>query len=294
MTDGPVTGRCDLSVVIPCHDVVATLGAQLDALLAQSWDAPWEIVVVDNRSTDGTAELAREYQRTDRRVRIVEAPERAGLCHARAVGIAAATADAIAICDGDDIVGSGWVAIMGEALRDHAVVTGPLEVDRLNARWLTETRGRPASDAPGTWFGSFPLVSGGNLGLRRDLWQTVGPFDETFIGAEDAEWSLRLATAGIPVHFEPNAVLHYRYRSEASVLWRQGNRYGFARPHLRARVAAAGLPVPSRWAGWRSWIWLLTQLPGLRARRGRARWAWVAGVRIGHVRGSLDARTLFL
>lgn len=294
MTNEPTTRRCELSVVIPCHDVAETLGAQLDALLAQDWDAPFEIIVVDNRSTDGTASLAREHQRRDRRIRVVAAPDRAGLCHARAVGIAAATAERIAICDGDDIVGEHWVAAMGDALADHPVVTGPLEVDRLNPHWLTETRGRPAIDEVAEWFGSFPLVSGGNLGLRRAVWETVGGFDETYIGAEDAEWSLRLTLADVPVHFASEAVLHYRYRPDPAVLWHQGNRYGFARPRLRARVAAAGLSVPSRVAGWRSWAWLTTRLPRLATPRGRAQWLWVAGVRIGHVRGSFAARTLFL
>ena len=51
----------DLSVVIPAHNVVATLGDQLDALAAESWDGEWEIVVVDNCSTDGTAALVRDH-----------------------------------------------------------------------------------------------------------------------------------------------------------------------------------------------------------------------------------------
>jgi GT2 family glycosyltransferase len=173
-------------------------------------------------------------------------------------------------------------------------VTGPLEVDRLNPPWLAETRGRPARDAAATWFGAFPLVSGGNLGLHRDTWKTIGPFDDSFVGAEDAEWSLRLAVQGVPVHFEPEALVHYRYRAEPRVLWEQGNRYGYARPALRRRVAAARLPVPRRFAGWRSWLWLGGHLAGLRNEHGRARWCWVAGVRIGHLRGSLGARSLFL
>ena len=284
----------ELSVVIPAHDVGTTLPAQLDALVAQRWSGTWEIVVVDNRSTDDTAAIAREYARTWKHLRIVDAPDRAGLCHARAIGVDAALGAAIAICDGDDIVADGWVQAMGDALRDHPVVTGPLEVDRLNPRWLAETRGRPSATAAATWFGLFPLVSGGNLGLRRSVWETVGGFDEAFLGAEDAEWSLRLAIAGIAVHFAPDALLHYRYRTEPDVLWRQGTRYGLNRPRLRRAVAAAGYTPPPWYAGRRSWAWLVVHLPGVRTPEGRARWSWVAGVRIGHLRGSLRDRTVFL
>ncbi len=284
----------DLSVVIPAHDVGGTLSAQLDALVAQRWSGTWEIVVVDNRSTDDTAAVARGYADHWDHVRIVDAPDRPGLCHARAVGIGAARGAAVAICDGDDIVADGWVPAIGDALRDHAVVTGPLEVDRLNPRWLTETRGRPSATHAATWFGLFPLVSGGNLGLRREVWDDIGGFDDAYLGAEDAEWSLRLARAGIPVHFAPEAVLHYRYRAEPGVLWKQGLRYGINRPRLRCRVGAAGYAPPPWFAGWRSWVWLLANLPGIHSAEGRARWSWVAGVRMGHLRGSVRDRTLFL
>lgn len=284
----------DLSVVIPCRDVADTLPEQLDALLAQVWDGAWEVVVVDNRSSDATAAIAREYAARDRRVRVVDAPERAGLCYSRAVGVDAAASDAIAICDGDDVVADGWVRTMGDALREHAVVTGPLEVDRLNPPWLAASRGRPSRVTGATWYGVFPLVSGGNLGLRRDVWRAVGGFDDRYLGAEDAEFSLRLHEHGIAVDFEPAALVHYRYRRSARALWEQGLCYGRGRPLVRRRVRDAGLAAPSPVAGWRSWLWLVVHLPDLATRAGRARWLWVAGNRIGQVRGSVDARTLFV
>jgi glycosyltransferase involved in cell wall biosynthesis len=284
----------DLSVVIPAHNVAETLGEQLDALLGETWDGEWEIVVVDNRSTDGTAALALQYAGRDARVRVIDAPDRAGLCYSREAGVRAAVSDRVAVCDGDDVVEPGWVRAMGEALREHRVVTGPLDVDRLNPPWLVETRGRLDSEGVRTWFGAFPVIAGGNLGIRKDVFDEVGGFDQGYIGAEDHEFSLRLAQHGIPIHFAPDARIAYRYRSEASVLWRQGNTYGRSRPRLRRRVVEAGLPAPSRFAGWRSWLWLLRHLPGLGSPEGRARWAWVAGNRVGQLRGSVEARSVFV
>lgn len=286
--------RPDLSVVIPARDVASTLAEQLDALLAQSWSGRIEVVVVDNRSTDTTAELAHDYAERDRRVRVVEAFSHVGLCYARAVGVEAAAGDAIAICDGDDVVGSRWVTAMGEGLRSHPCVTGPLEVDRLNPAWLAASRGRPSRTECATWFGLFPLVSGGNLGLRREVWRRVGGFDEHFLGAEDAEFSLRLHLHGIPVHFDPEALVHYRYRDEPGALWRQGTTYGRGRPLVRRRVKAAALNPPPALAGWKSWAWLAVHAPDTVTRAGRARWVWVAGNRLGQLRGSVRARTLFV
>jgi GT2 family glycosyltransferase len=284
----------DLSVVIPAHNVEATLPAQLDALLAQTWPHEWEIVVVDNRSTDGTAACAREYAARDARVRVVDAPERAERGYARAMGVRAAASDHLAFCDGDDVVEPGWVPAMGEALRLHPVVTGPLDVEGLNTDWLVETRGRLDTDETRTWFGAFDVIASGNLGVRREVLTEVGSFDQRFDGAEDHEFSLRLAEHGVPVHFVPEARVAYRYRVDAKTLWRQGLTYGRPRPMLRRRVVEAGFPAPSRFAGWRSWVWLVVHLPGLRTAEGRAQWAWVAGNRVGHVRGSLEARSLFL
>ncbi len=283
-----------LSVVIPARNVAETLPAQLDALLSQEWGGPWEIVVVDNLSSDATAEVAQGYSSRDARVRVVAATNRAGLCYARDAGVRAARFDAIAICDGDDVVAPTWVRAMGEALELHQVVTGPLDVDRLNPPWLVGTRGRPSACTCATWFGLFPVVSGGNLGLRRDVWEMTGGFDEAFLGAEDAEFSLRLYEQGVRVHFEPEARVHYRYRQSFRDLWRQGTQYGLARPMVRRRVIELGLPAPSPVAGWKSWLWLVAYLPTVVTTTGRARWAWVAANRLGQVRGSMRARTVFV
>jgi GT2 family glycosyltransferase len=151
----------------------------------------------------------------------------------------------------------------------------------------------PASGTPLDRWNVWSVIEMGLL-MRRSVFDEVGGFDQGYIGAEDHEFSLRLAQHGIPIHFAPDARIAYRYRSEASVLWRQGNTYGRSRPRLRRRVVEAGLPAPSRFAGWRSWLWLLRHLPGLGSPEGRARWAWVAGNRVGQLRGSVEARSVFV
>jgi glycosyltransferase involved in cell wall biosynthesis len=284
----------DLSVVVPARDAAATLGEQLDALLAQEWDGDWEVVVVDNRSTDGTVALVEDYAARSRRVRLVHAPERDGPSYARNVGFEAAAAERIAACDADDVVAPGWVRAMGEALRAHDCVTGPLEVDRLNPAWLATTRGRPSPTEGPTWFGVFPIVAAGNLGIRRAVWRDAGRFDESFAAEEDHEFALRLRIRGVPIHFAPDALVHYRYRGSVRALWHQGTQYGASRPRMWRLVRRAGLQPPPRFAGWRSWAWLVAHLPDLRTATGRAAWVWVAGNRLGQLVGCVRARTVFL
>jgi glycosyltransferase involved in cell wall biosynthesis len=291
----PPAGPLDVSVVIPARNEAATITAQLEALRGQVWSGTWEVVVVDNGSTDRTTEIVAEFGAHDVRFRVVPAVARPGLNYARNVGIAASRGRSFALCDADDIVSAGWLAAMGDALRDHALVTGPLELDLLNPKWLADSRGR--GDERGLpWFhGMFPTVHGNNMGMQRDVWEQLGRFDEdVLIGSDDVELSMRAWLADIPVHFAPEATVHYRYRPETSALWRQGRNYGRSRPLVVRRLRDRGLACPSRFAGWRSWLWLAMHVLDLRSVEGRAAWVWVAGNRLGQLEGSIRYRALFV
>jgi glycosyltransferase involved in cell wall biosynthesis len=286
---------CELTVVIPARNEARTLPAQLEALLAQEWSGTWEVVVADNGSTDGTAEVVHGFGALDPRVRLVDAGARPGLSACRNAGAAGGLGRSFALCDADDLVGDGWVAAIGEALRHHEFVTGPLELDRLNPPWLAGTRGRSEERGLPTFYGVFPFAHGNNLGLHRATWERLGRFDEDFPnGAEDIEFGLRAWHADVAVHFVEAAVVHYRYRGRPRELWRQGRIYGSSRPLVRRRLKELRAPAPSPIVGWRSWLWLLAHLGGLRSPEGRAAWVWVAANRVGHVQGSLRHRCLLV
>jgi glycosyltransferase involved in cell wall biosynthesis len=281
----------DLAVIIPCRNVAATLAEQLDALVAEKWDHPWGIVVVDNDSTDATAAVARRY--ADRGVRVVEARQGQGVAYARNAGVNAVQARAVAFCDGDDVIHPGWVRAMGSALQDHHLVSGSLETTTLNAPWLVNSRpmGR-GGDLPR--FGATPFASGGNCGIRRELYERLAGFDENFEGLEDIEFSLRARAAGVTATPAPGAVIAYRMRSGVRDLWRQGLFYGGSQPLLIRRARQVGLPAPSRWQGLRSWAWLVLHLAGLRNRAGRLPLLWVLACRLGVLRRSIQLRSLYV
>jgi glycosyltransferase involved in cell wall biosynthesis len=284
----------ELSVVIPARNAAATIGEQLQALAAQQWDRPWEVIVVENGSTDDTAaEVERRMELFDGRLGMVRT-QRTGLNFARNLGISKARAEHVAIVDADDVVADGWLAAIGEALRGHDYVTGPFELDRLNPPWLASSRGRGSERIPPTFYGLFPYAHGCNLGIHRARWSEVGGFDEEIYGTEDIEFGMRLWMAGCPAVFVPEAVVHYRYRTEAAQLWRQGLLYGRCRPLVARRLAQAGKKPPPPFAGWKSWAHLLAQLPEARSKEGRALLAWTAGNRIGGVVGSVEHRTVLL
>lgn len=285
----------DLSVVIAAKDAEATLGQQLDALLAQPHPERWEVIVVDNGSSDGTASLVRERAVSEPSLRLVDAAGRRGAAHARNIGAEHASSDLLAFCDSDDVVGPTWVMSMFEGLRRHAFVMGPLDVDTLNERWVTDARGRwLARDEVTTFDGIFPFASSCNMGVRRTAFLEVGGFDERFTQGQDVELSLRLWLAGVELAFVPEAVVAYRYRGDLRHLWQQARRYGSVHPLIYRRMQELGVPCPPRRISWRTWAWLIRRSPSLFSPQVRGRWLWVAGTKLGQLESSIRQRALYV
>jgi len=288
-----VSDAVDLCIVIPAHNEADTIGDQLNALSHQRWTGSWEIIVVDNGSTDGTATAATHPLLTGR-LRVIRATNGASASYARNVGTQHSQAAAFAFCDADDLVGPSWVQAIGDALRKCPIVTGPNELDRLNPSWLADSRGRGDEASVGTFHGIFPCVRGNNFGVRREVWEALGGLDESVTHCEDLEFSMRAWKAGYEIFGAPDAFVHYRYRTTISALWNQGFNYGRQRPGIVRRLRELELATPSRFVGWKSWIKLVFDLPTLATATGRRRWAWTAGNRAGHLVGSINYRTVAL
>ncbi len=278
-----------LSVVIPARNAAATLGAQLGALAATGFD-DMEVIVVDNGSTDDTAELARVWtSRLD--VRVLYAGQRANVGYARNVGIADAGADRIAICDADEVAGS-WASAMHRALAEHSYVTGPLLLDRLNDLSTIYARGPRFDESIPLLFDVVPFATGCNVGLRRSLVERIGWFREDMVCGDDIELGLRAFEHGTPCQFVPDAAIHYRLRSESSALFRQGISYGTARPWLRRRCPTLVDSRQERIATARRLLWLARRLPLIYRRPDRTRWLWTLALVLGEIRGLVKMRSV--
>ncbi|MEZ5167611.1 MAG: glycosyltransferase [Acidimicrobiales bacterium] len=249
----------ELSVVVPCHNAARTLSAQLDALTAETWDARWEIIVVDNASTDGSADIARSYGQATPPVRVLTADRGRGAAYARNVGAAASTADSIAFCDADDVIQPGWVAAVGGALRTHPFVSSRLDTTILNRPSLVRSRPVPSTGLPE--FGGLTFAHGGACGMRKSVWDSLGGYDLAFDVLEDIELSLRARAAGIVPVCAPDAVVAYRLRDDLASVWRQGFSYGRRRPQLQRRAADLGLTTTGTRQGWKSIAWLVLRIP---------------------------------
>lgn len=116
---GAAPACSDLSVVIPAFNVGHCLRAVLDALAAQTLTP--EVVVVDDASTDGTADIARSHPVVDRLIRL---PARLGAASARNVGTAAAAGSTIVFLDADMVLPHHVLADIAARVTDDAVLIG--------------------------------------------------------------------------------------------------------------------------------------------------------------------------
>jgi GT2 family glycosyltransferase len=235
-------------VVLCVRNGAETLARQLDALSAQAFGEPWEIVLVDNGSTDGTTALAGAWRARMPWLHVVD-EARPGLNWARNRGVGVARAERILCCDADDEVGPGWMGAMVSALDRFDIVGGALEpyphVLR-SGEWFE----CPQTTALPTLFGQ-PYAVGANLGFARRVFDAVGGFDEAFgAGADEVDFCLRASRAGCSIGFAPDAVVRYAVKDTARALMRQ--RYGYGRGHQRLlakyhRRAWVDRPPSERW-----------------------------------------------
>jgi len=285
-----------ISVILCTHNGARHICEQVDAVLGQEGDIPFELVVVDNDSTDGTASLVRAHVGDDPRVRIVTATERHRLGYARNVGANAARAELITFVDDDDRVGPGWLAALAADLESHPVVAMRLILDEINDPVAAQSRGHRQVHGI-DHFGGIPVAS--FIALPKAMFLGAGGNDELLPSAEDVDFAIRLyETYGIEPHWCPDATYHYRLRPDPESAFRQGLSYGKAMPTVYRRWRHH-CPQPTTRrdavAALRDSLRLLVMTPLVaRDPKRRIRWSYRSGIRLGRVIGSVRARIVYL
>jgi hypothetical protein len=199
------------------------------------------------------------------------------------------------ICDGDDIVAPDWLEYMVDALEEHPIVTGFIDIVSMNRVEQYAWIGDASMDAVPVGYGYLPYAPGGNIGMWRETFDALVAFDEHLLRAEDIDFGWRAAYLRIPIAFEPRAVLHRRLRSSPRSEFRSGIRGGIAEPGLYRRHRERGMPRATATEVVEQYRWLCRTLPDVVAGcRDRHQWAHHAGKRIGRVIGSIRNRVVYL
>jgi glycosyltransferase involved in cell wall biosynthesis len=257
----------NVSVILPTYNRATLLRAAMDALLRQT--APphsYEIVVVDNNSSDGTVEFLASFD--DPRVVSVKEP-RQGLSYARNAGLAAARAPILALTDDDVEVAPDWIDTISTTMAAHP------DADAVGGRvlpawpedkpsWLTRTHWAPLAlqdhgDANRVFDRSSPVgLIGANVAFRRSVFERVGTFSpavqrvkDSIGSTEDHELLHRLYASGGRALYTPHMIVMTRVPRERCARayhrrWHTGHGFFHALMRTddveRSRVRVLGVP----------------------------------------------------
>ena len=217
-----------LSIVIATFNRSQSLLRALTSFIGQS--APtdqWEIIVVNNNSSDDTEQRVLEFAEQHPGLPLQMVCEtRQGLSYARNCGIEASSAPYIAIIDDDETVNPDFVRAYIDFFDSHpdAVAAGGRIVPAYEAdppKWISPYAERPIANPLdlGESVRPFPkdrCPGGGNMGVRRSAIERYGAFDpalgrvgQKLIGGEETDFFERLSRSGEPFYYIPQAIIYH-------------------------------------------------------------------------------------
>ena len=265
----PVSDPPLFSVVIPARNAEDTIAQALDSVLIQTCQQ-FEIIVVDDGSTDATVQIATE--KAADRVTIVS-QENQGVSAARNAGIRVARGAYVSFLDADDLWLPTYLAKAIEALSGDPepglVFTDAWVYDEPAGRIRRQpmmARRRPTDDLPSEPAAFFSLLLRGNFvytsaTVPKDVLEQVGGFDAELTRAEDYDLWLRISAAGFSASYVPGPLALYRLhgsarslssdrlemsRGESEVLRRLLDRHALPEPHIalaQSRLDQVGAAV---------------------------------------------------
>lgn len=232
--DEPVS----VSIVIPCRNEFLRIGAVLADLDRQTFQHPFEVIVADGLSGDGTRELLVQLARSAPfryRLVVLDNPKRT-IPAALNLAVGAARGEFIVRVDAHSQVQAEYVEAIVDALSNHlGDVVGPQVVNVAASRTATA---KTIAAMLNTRFGNGGTPSRNRLVspakvvhavmscYRRSVWEEVGGYDETLLANEDFEFDYRAGRAGMAVVSLPHPVFRLIARGTLGALLQQRWRYG--------------------------------------------------------------------
>lgn len=217
-----------VSIVIPVYNGARTIGQCLESLLQQNYPrSAYEIIVVENGSTDSTAQIVAGYP-----VRLVHCAQR-GPAAARNMGIAMSSADIVAFIDADCVATRDWLAELVRPYEDPAVgaTGGDIQAFRNPQRTVVESFLEAHPPLINFLSGAhefLPHLYTANASYRREILVRAGGFNPGLITGEDVDlsWRTQLKTR-CKVCYAPAAVVYHNHRTTFAGVAKLYRQYGF-------------------------------------------------------------------
>jgi glycosyltransferase involved in cell wall biosynthesis len=259
-----------VSIIVPCYNQAGYLTEALGSVLGQTF-ADWECIIVNDGSTDNTADVAREWLKKDARFRYVEKPN-GGLSSARNAGIKSGVGEFIHFLDADDFMLPGFYEptinqLLGKP-EAAAAFSGWTFVDA--AGKVQKTGEVESGDKD--WFHFMLercLCPCHALVFRKKMFERFGNFDETLRSCEDWDMWLRIAASGAEFVRVPGYYACYRQHGQSMTMNHQrmlNHGYGVIRRNAQRHGNCKKCRESSRLGlkNFSFYVWNLTQRQQMR------------------------------
>jgi GT2 family glycosyltransferase len=221
-----------VSVVVCSYNGERTIRQCLEHLMRLDY-SNYEVILVNDGSTDSTGEIAGAYS-----VRLIST-ENKGLSSARNTGMKEAAGELIAYIDDDAWPDPHWLTYLVDTFEKvgHAGVGGPNippEDDTWIARCVANAPGGPIHVLLSDEVAEH--IPGCNMAFRKSCLEEIGGFDTTFrVAGDDVDLCWRLQQRGWTIGFNPAAMVWHRRRGSVRAYWRQQKGYGKAEALLERK-----------------------------------------------------------
>jgi glycosyltransferase involved in cell wall biosynthesis len=236
----PLPSLPRVSVVVPVYNGGATIARCIESLLGQTYPRElYEVIVVDNNSTDDTTAIVKRYP-----VTLLAERDNQSSYAARNLGVTQAHGDIIAFTDSDCFAQTQWLAELVRPFDEPAVgaARGCVE-DSTPETLVEEFTVQAAPFAPTDARGLKSMVTA-NAAVRSDALMRVGLFDESLPtgGDVDLAWRVQMQL-GLRIADAPDAKVMHKHRTCVRALFAQYRRYGFSEILLAALYRGGGASV---------------------------------------------------
>jgi glycosyltransferase involved in cell wall biosynthesis len=231
-----------VSVITPFYNAEDTLESLLLCYSKQDIQLPWEIIFVDNRSSDNSCQVINDFSGELPPFKILKAGEMAGAGYSRNVGVASCSSKTIVFCDADDEIPDHHISKMAEGVGAHGWIGCGIDDKKLNSAHIAKALGFAVMDLLNA--GYMPFTGTGLMAIRKDLFEKVGGFDTAFRVCEDADFCYRLQLLGHSLHYQPDTSIFVRLRPNLKEICKQRFQWGRYERTLARRYTPYGHAHP--------------------------------------------------
>lgn len=199
-----------VSVVLPCYNGARFLRASLDSVLAQTFP-DWELIIVDDCSTDGSGEIADEYATRDARIRVVHNSVNRKLPGALNDGFAIARGAYFTWTSDDNVAKPNWLSTLVQYLDNHPgtdMVSACMDFINEDGNTIGKLHRSPDVEYQSRL--AYECNIGAAFMYRRETATRVGKYDENMFCAEDYDYWVRIGLGGKIDYIRDNIYMYRR------------------------------------------------------------------------------------